>query len=343
MIESKHATISVALRVFNSARYIGEQLESILAQSVIPDEIVIGDDGSTDSTADIIRMISEAAGFTHPDIKWVILPSTHIGIGANIERTMAACTGDIIVVCDHDDRSRPDRFERLRAEFERRPSICFIHSEAELIDSRGNSMAARLTPTQLFSRWEQRRYRDGDAFEVLVRRNIVTGATSALRRELLGRARPFPTTWVYDEWLGIVAAAECGLDIIDDPLLDYRQHSSNKSGVRKRGFSEKMRMLRKSGGARNARQLARATVLIEKIEQLGSTVPVRYLELAKEKVRHETMRSRMPRNRILRAFPVLREAARGAYTSSGRGKKDILLDLVQPLGRLSASAKRGSS
>jgi hypothetical protein len=326
-------TISVAMRVYNSSRFVGEQLASILEQTCPPDEIVVGDDGSDDDTLDIIVAMVDAARHARPGLKAVLklLPSLHVGITANIQRTIAACTGDIIVICDHDDRCHPSRFARIRDEFERRPDLLYVHGDAQLIDDQGAGLGARLTERQLVSRWERERYAAGEAFQVLIRRNIATGATAAFRRSLVPLASPFPTTWVYDEWLGIIAAGMGQLAFIDDPQLDYRQHSSNKQGVRQRSAREKAGMLLTAGTSRNERLRARAQVLGERLEGLGSVVPPQNLALARAKLRYERTRSELPRNRLLRALPVLWVAASGAYGRFARGRKDIVLDLVQPL------------
>jgi glycosyltransferase involved in cell wall biosynthesis len=326
-------TVSVAMRVYNSSRFVGEQLGSILQQEYPPDQIVVGDDGSDDGTLEIVVAMVDAARQARPELatELTLLSGQHVGITANIERTIAACTGDIIVICDHDDRSHPSRFARIRDEFQRRPELLYVHGDADLIDEDGRSMGARLTKRQLVSRWERERYAAGDAFRVLIRRNIATGATAAFRRSLVPLAAPFPHTWVYDEWLGIVAAGMGQLAFIAEPQLDYRQHSSNKQGVRRRGVSEKVGLLLRPGTSRNKRLRARAEVLSERLEGLGKLVPPQYLALARSYLHYESVRSELPRNRLLRAIPVLWVAASGAYWRFARGHKDVVLDLVQPL------------
>lgn len=324
-------TVSVAMRVYNSSRFVGEQLASILAQTSPPDQIVVGDDGSTDGTLDLVVAMVEEARRGGLTIELTLLPSEHVGITANINRTIAACTGDIIVVCDHDDVCHPTRFARIREEFERRPELLYVHGDANLIDENSAPLGARLTERQLVTPWERERYAAGDAFPVLIRRNIVTGATAAFRRSLVPLASPFPDNWVYDEWLGIVAASMGQLAFLTDPQLDYRQHSSNKQGVRRRGVREKLHLLLRPGKSRNERLRARAELLTAQLEGLGERVVPKNLALAREKLQYESGRSALPTNRFVRALPVLRVASSGAYGRFARGRKDILRDLVQPL------------
>lgn len=71
--------ISVALCTFNGAKYIGKQLESILGQTLQPDEIVISDDGSTDGTVEIARAVFDAAGIRHINLR-VLETTTNRGV-----------------------------------------------------------------------------------------------------------------------------------------------------------------------------------------------------------------------------------------------------------------------
>ena len=322
--------VSVALRVFNSSQFVGAQLASILAQTSLPDQIVVGDDGSTDDTLDIIVGMVDEARRSGAAVELTILPSEHLGKKVNMERTLAACSGDVLVVCDHDDRCHPTRFERIREEFTKRPDLLCLHGEALLIDEHGDPLRGLLTERQLVTARERASYAAGEAFEVLIRRNIVTGATAAFHRSLVPIALPHPPDWIFDEWLGIVAASMGGLGFMPDPQLDYRQHSSNEAGVG-RSTGQRAGMLLQSGTSRNERLLRRARQLCEQLEALGPRVPPHRLALAEAKLAHERRRSRMPRNRLLRAAPVLSMAATGAYGRLARGRKDVLLDLVQPL------------
>jgi hypothetical protein len=165
---------------------------------------------------------------------------------------------------------------------------------------------------------------------VLLRRNVVTGATVMMRRSLFDIAAPFPTDWVHDEWLGVIAAALGGIGFYPEPLVDYRQHAQNQIGVQRRSLRRKLGMLLEEGTRRNKRQLSRAEVLVERIDALGDLVPDHNRELAMAKLRHESARVRMPANRALRVMPVLREFATGGYSQFARGRKDVLLDVMQP-------------
>lgn len=313
-------TISVALSTYNGAAYLREQLESILTQTVLPNQIVVGDDGSTDNTTAIV------GEYIDDRIDWVILPSEHRGLWRNMDRIIAACTSDVVIVCDQDDRCVASRFERIRNTFADSPQTTLVHTGAVLIDTAGNQFGD-LASTQAWSSWEFEKYRRGDAFEVLIRRSLATGATMAFRRELAEGTTP--PMFVWDEWLALTAAAAGRVEFLPDRLVEYRQHGKNSTGVHRRSFGERIRLLATDGASRNGRLYERAQTLSDFLAD--RTIDPRWVKLARGKLRHETLRWRMPRNRVLRGPLVLRAAARGGYARYARGSKDFLLDLIQPI------------
>jgi glycosyltransferase involved in cell wall biosynthesis len=327
---SGEPTLSVALSTHNSGPYVAEMIASILAQTTLPDEIVVGDDGSTDGTLEVVRSIAERCEREGLPVRWVLLESKKGGLRANMARIFRACSEDVIVVCDHDDVCLPHRFEWARAAFAADPSLLYLHGDADRIDSDGNVLETGLYTTQSVTAWELDAYRRGDAFRVLVRRNLAQGATAAFRRSLLSVADPVPPSWVWDAWYALIAAALRRATLEERKVLRYRQHASNFSGVRRRSPSEKLGMLTANGRARNARLLARAADLAARIDDLDSHADPVARDLANEWLRHERVRAGFPVNRLRRVLPVLREARTGAYSKVTRGRKDLLLDLLQP-------------
>ena len=84
--------VSVAMCTFNGEAFVKEQLESILAQSRLPDEIVIRDDGSTDGTIDIVKQVADK----HPDKFRIVQNQQKLGSCRNFELATSLATGDVI-------------------------------------------------------------------------------------------------------------------------------------------------------------------------------------------------------------------------------------------------------
>ena len=313
---------SVALCTFNGADFLQAQLASIAGQSVQVDEVVIGDDGSSDGTAAVL----EDARRILPQLR--VLPATdHLGVAGNFERTMAATAGDVIFLSDQDDIWHPDRVSAALAVFSRNPDVELLHSDARVIDGSGELLKGTLLSRLGVDDATRAALVEGAAFAPLLQRNLVTGATVAVRRRLLDDALPFPGSWLHDEWLAVLAASHRGTRLVESALIDYRLHGSNEIGAERITLAVRLSRLRADRVPRNARLLARAGDLVARLPE----GPAR--DLARAKLQHETIRSAYPIGRLRRGPAVLREWGAGRYTRFGGGIQDVVRDLVQPARR----------
>jgi hypothetical protein len=253
-----------------------------------------------------------------------------LGVVQNFAATLAACQGDLVALSDQDDVWAPDKLAWIVPRFATEPDLLLLHTDARLVDAAGEPLAITLLEALEATPGERSGLEWGDAFGVLMRRNLVTGATVVVRRSLLDRAAPFPATWVHDEWLAVLAAALGTLRLEPGQLIDYRQHGSNVIGARRPTMADRMRKLREPRAERASRLIERSRVLVERLELLGAA-PAR-VAAARGKLAHETRRSRLPRMRIARVPGVLAGAILGRYSRYSRGPIDILRDLVQPAG-----------
>ena len=217
-------TVSVAMCTFQGERFIERQLVSILGQRLPPDELVISD-GSTDATLDIARRVV-AAQRGNVAVRIVSRPEP-LGVTGNFESAIRACRGELIALSDQDDIWHSDRLSAVVAAFGD-TDVTLVHSNARLVDERGVPLGSTLFEGLGLRQSERRAIARGDALSVLLRRNVVTGAATVVRRELALRAMPFPDAWVHDEWLAVIASAFGGVRMLDRELMDYRQHASNQ-------------------------------------------------------------------------------------------------------------------
>jgi glycosyltransferase involved in cell wall biosynthesis len=318
-------TVSVALASFNGERFLTRQLESIARQSRRPDQVVVSDGGSTDGTVELVRSFFAA----HPDLGGVIIADgARLGVTANFQRALSATTGQLIALCDQDDEWMPNRLERGMEAF-RDPAVLLTHSDARLVDVDGNALGSSLFAA-LGVGAEQRAQLGGSrACELLIRRNLVTGATTMVRRELVERAVPFPGGWIHDEWLAILAAATGRLVPIDESLIDYRQHGANQIGVIEPTLRRRLHRMVEPRGDRYPRLARRSRALLERLDSLDA--PERWRQLAQSKLEFEERRARYPKRRVTRLVPIVLNARGGSYPRlSSQGGLDVLRDLVQP-------------
>ncbi len=323
----KTVRVSVALCTYNGEKFIAQQLSSILGQSRPVDEIVVSDDASTDGTIEIARRL--LSGHSAPSLK-ILQNTSALGVTANFERAMAACTGEFICLSDQDDIWMPDRVELALERFRERPELQLVHSNAELVNEQGDSLGEDLFRAIGFSRLEKKRIREGHALKVLLRRNVVTGATVMIRRELFEHSRPFPAPWVHDEWLAVIAGFRGQIDYLDQRLISYRQHESNQIGAGSLGLGDRLGKLAEGRRSRNERLLSRARSLAGRFEAEPEEYSAQLRLLSAQKLEHESFRSSLPSNRFARVLPVIAEFLRGRYSRFGRARFDVPRDLLQP-------------
>jgi len=325
--------VSVALCTRNGQRFIAEQIDSILNQSVLPTEIVISDDASSDDTIPAAEAAVERWRAEHNgqavEVR-ILSNAVPLGVAGNFEQAIAATTGEFIILADQDDVWRPDRVELALAAFDRRPDTLLVHADARLVDGEGHRLDDSLFSAYDVNAGVITAIREGRAFEVLARRTIVTGATTMIRRRLADLAMPFPSGWVHDEWLAIVASAFQGVAVIDEQIIDYRQHGGNAIGASTLSFLGKLRRMLEPRTDRNRRLLDRAGALADRFAVMP-LLDVSFVEASAEMLAHEIARSALPAARIRRLVPVARELRTGRYSRFGRGPADAVRDLLQPV------------
>jgi glycosyltransferase involved in cell wall biosynthesis len=321
--------VSVALCTYNGARYLEEQLQSIVSQSQTVREIVVADDGSTDETLAIVRRVAAAPGVRSQGIEFRILEGGGHGVTKNFERAIAACRFNLIALCDQDDIWTAGRLERQCTEFDSRPGLSLLFGDARLVNEHGSPVGATLFDTLEVDAATRARLHEGAAFEIFLRRNIVTGATVMFRRSLTDTALPIPREWVHDEWLAIMAAAVGEVDLMEFIVTDYRQHGNNQIGVRIPTVRNKVQRVLQPRGSRNRDLAVRSNLLADRLESIvgGSKGAA-----ARRKSGFERQRADLPANRILRLAKVLRLAQTGGYRAfASQGRIDIVRDLLQPI------------
>ncbi len=329
---STPADLSVAMCTHNGAPFIEAQLRSILSQVPAPAEVVLSDDASSDDTVAIAERVAAefgAGAWGVTGLK-VIRNEAPLGVTANFEQAVRACSGETIALSDQDDVWHEGRLERLVAVFADRPGLLAIASDATLVDGEGAPLSHTLFSALVVSRGDLAAINRGEAFARLMKRNVFTGATMAFRRKVLDVALPFPESWLHDEWLAAIAAAMGEVALVEEELVDYRQHGANQVGASKVSLKGKIARLVEPRGGRNERLLARAQSLVERAHQREDAFGASSIAVAEAKYRHEQTRSALHRLRVRRLVPVAREFIRGGYGAHGRGMQDVARDLLQP-------------
>ena len=230
--------ISVAIATYNGEKYIREQLDSILNQTVVPDEIVISDDGSTDQTIKILQEIANS----HQSKIHLYSDNPRHGFAYNFGYAVSHCSGDILFLCDQDDIWAPEKVERISEVYCNFPdALCVFHNAAS-IDSEGNPCNI-LFNSYVQSLADQHSYGEvvkvpGDPnCEIAASAPLINGMIMSVSKELLKTAFPFPPIpYQHDGWLWFCSEALDGCYYLNEILTSRRLHSSNTSGAGRQGF-----------------------------------------------------------------------------------------------------------
>jgi len=317
--------VSVVVCTYNGEKYLRDQLQSILDQTRPPDEIVISDDGSTDSTLKIIEDFASSSNDPNPPVWRVETRSKPLGVSGNFASALGEARGEFIALADQDDVWEPDRLEKGLAHFH--DGALLVHSDATLINGSGLPTGTLMSALRLTSS-EKSNLLSGRALTALLRRNVVTGATTMIRSSLLEQALPIPEGWVHDEWLALVAAVQGGVVFHQDPLIRYRQHGNNEIGASKADYDEATRRLREKRSEFFARKLRRNHGIVVLLEENPSWVDSAAHASLKAKVEFDRWRSALPSSRARRVVPVLRRWFAGHYGQYARGYMDVIRDIA---------------
>lgn len=207
--------ISVCMATHNGEKYIREQLDSILSQLSVDDELIISDDGSTDSTISIIQSINDKRiKLLHHKNNNKSLSKIQL-VTSNFENALNHANGEFIFLSDQDDVWLPNKVHiMLNAlnNYDYVVSDCYIvNNELEIIYDTRFYIGSGLTK----NKWK-----------ALISPTPYQGSCVAFKKNILDKCLPFPIgIQSHDRWIGYVASFFFKYLILDKPLIYYRRHS----------------------------------------------------------------------------------------------------------------------
>ena len=234
-------SIDILLATYNGDKYLSEQINSILSQTILEWKLIIRDDGSTDKTVQIINHYVK----TYPDkITQIVDTDKNLGVTHNFERLMKYSTAPYIMFCDQDDIWQSDKikisFSKIKMMEEQYGTDVplLVYTDLAVCDEEGMLIKD--------SFWK---YQGADPslpkhFAKALIQNNATGNTFIFNRALLQKALPFSEEAVmHDWWVALVALYLGKIDYVADQTLFYRQHGTNVSGDKGRNILPMFRKL----------------------------------------------------------------------------------------------------
>lgn len=205
--------VSIALTTYNGGRYLREQLDSVLGQTLSPFEIVAVDDGSTDDTVKILAEYAQRGPVR------VFENETNLGFVKNFEKAIRLCEGDVIALCDQDDIWEADKLETQIAALEGHQ---LVYSDARLMDSEGRDLEQSIRDLHNL------RFVSGQVSRKMFLYECMSGNTMMFRTDLRQHFLPIPAEFPFhDIWIAFVAASLGTLGVVETSLVRYRRHDAN--------------------------------------------------------------------------------------------------------------------
>jgi len=200
--------VSVVLATYNGEKYITEQINSILTQSLKPGEVIIRDDGSSDDTINIIRSI---AG--HSEIPFKIVEGRHnLGYAQNFIEAIKISSGKYIFLSDQDDIWFNEKISTVIKAFESDLQPLVIINNQKLVDSSLSTYGE----TTLSILYKQKRSS----------MDFVHGCCTAFHSKIKPIVLARPEGLAHDDWIHFIGQNCKSRLIIEKPLQLYRRHSA---------------------------------------------------------------------------------------------------------------------
>jgi len=212
--------ISIALATYNGAKHLSEQLNSFVNQTRMPDELIVSDDLSTDSTFEIIKKFADKAPFN----VYYSQNKRNLGYAVNFNEALSSTTGDLVLLSDQDDVWFSNKIETIE-------NVATVCEELLIINDK------MITDENLKSTGVS-------TFKIISSRpkklqKFISGSFTSIKRELLDLCLPIPQEFSsHDVWIDHFATALDSKKIVNQCLQFYRRHETATMIKKKNRYDE---------------------------------------------------------------------------------------------------------
>ena len=228
-------TLSVAICTCDQQAFIGEAIESVLAQNYPRLEVVVADDSSSDATSQIVADYAKR----YPQVIRAVLHRGERSIVANFNRALAACSGELVAILDGDDVYLPGKLGAQVEAFVREPDVVLCRHPVEVFDDQTGATLRIADPNP-----GQKR---AQAIDLVAKGNFVPTASNMMRRAAMPSAG-VPIAFRHaPDWILAIETARNGTILrVPQVLARYRVHPAQITNVvpgRDEVFRDVMRTL----------------------------------------------------------------------------------------------------
>ncbi|MFT8350517.1 glycosyltransferase family 2 protein [Clostridium saccharoperbutylacetonicum] len=216
--------VSILMAVYKpNEKWLIEQLTSLNEQTYENIELLVYDDCPNEPVDEKIfeKYITK---FLYK----IIRGAENKGSNIAFEELTKIANGEFLAYCDQDDIWEKEKISIIMNAFGEEDTT-LVCSDLSIINENGEKTADSITEIR-----KRIKYKSGyNLADELLERNFVTGCAMIVRSDIAKEAIPFVDSLVHDNWIAIIAALNGKIEVIDKPLVRYRQHSSNQTGILK--------------------------------------------------------------------------------------------------------------
>ena len=238
-------TVRILLATYNGEKYIGEMIDSILAQDYQDWQLVLSDDQSKDGTVSILEAYAEK----YPDRITHYRSGLHFGNAQSHFLHLLSRFADApyIMFCDQDDIWHEQKVSgtlKKMKEIEEVGVPAVVHTDLRVVDGQLRELAPSFMSYSGLSGGRMQ-------LKHLLVQNVVTGCTMMINgalAELANAHKPEGEILMHDWWLAMIGAALGKTGYLDQATINYRQHGNNTVGAKNtKSLSYIMKKIRNDG------------------------------------------------------------------------------------------------
>ena len=237
--DQRRPRVSVVIPAYNHERYVGRAIESVLGQSFSDLELIVIDDGSTDSTLHEIEK--------YDDSRIRIFTQKNKGAARTINRGISLSRGEFVTILNSDDVYHPERLKRLVSLMDENPGCSLASTLIQPIDQDGRPVD-KGGEHWFWHQWYERALawyaKNEDPFFALLGHNFVVSTSNIfVRSEVFEKQKAFNELLAYchDYEFLLRTVKEHGFFLINEELLYYRLHPLNT--IRENVFMKHLEVL----------------------------------------------------------------------------------------------------
>lgn len=224
-METDKALISILMAVYEPHMdWLRIQLNSLNAQTYPNIRLYIRDDCSPAVSYEDIKALAAECITAFPFI--IQRNEKNLGSNGTFERLTREATGDLFAYCDQDDIWLPEKLSKLQKLLEKQQAM-LAYSDMSVMDGDGYDTAKSLRQVRPRLRYLQGK----DLLSQYAFANCTAGCSLLMQTDIAKRAIPFPAKTVFDQWLCMIAAYTGCIAFENSPLVRYRIHGGNQTGI----------------------------------------------------------------------------------------------------------------